>query len=220
MPPGLHRNRYFNKLDFIETSETIRGLPKPAVLKKWRRDGAGSFGLVSPHSDPRQVEPSQLEELAEATRLLEATSVLFRTPPDLVPSSENRAHLHRFFAEMATAELFGSTQRIWEPQGLWEVEEATELSATLGTTCACDPIANDPLGPGSDFFASLPGNRAYFRVSGLGRPQSLLDEYSLEALLTIVDNYDRCWLVFDTVAKFKDATACRKLAQTLTESNG
>jgi uncharacterized protein YecE (DUF72 family) len=219
MPPGLHRNRYFNKLDFIETSETQRGLPKPAVLKKWRRDSAAWFGLVAPVADPRTTDASQLAALAEATRLLDAPSVLFRTPPDLTPSSENRAHIQRFFTEVASQELFGSAQRIWEPQGLWETEEATELCSTLATICACDPITNDPLAPGSEFFASLPGNKAYFRISGLGRPQSALDEYGLEALLEVAQGYERCWLVFDTVAKFKDATNCRKLAQTLVESD-
>lgn len=241
LPSGQRRSRYFDKLSYLEVGGTMFQLPKNSVLKRWRDDTGqgGGFGLLAPqlitHKPGRkgyprskvELSPAQLaqaggfqaselvnesvQSLARATTTVEAEVVLFRSPADFSPSASNRLAMTRFFAEVATPELFGATVRVWEPQGLWEPDVAARLAADMGVLYACDPLSNDPIGPGGpddldpDFFAHLPQDSAYFRLTGLGRARQRFDEYAMAELLELTAAYQRTWIVFAHLDKYPDA---------------
>ncbi len=217
LPPGMRRQALFAKLGFLETTETLASLPRPAVLRRWRREApdAARFGLVVGDSDPQDVSVVQtasftVDAIVDAAATLRADVVLFRTSTSLTPSADNRDRLRRFFAEVAHPDRFADSVVAWEPQGLWEPESAAALCAELGVAYVCDPLTADPLAPGSEFYSELPGNQAYFRITGLGRPQQHLDEQQLDRLLALAAGYPRAWVVFATHAKLKDALAFRR----------
>ena len=235
LPPGLRRNRYFERLPYLEVEGTMFKLPKASVLRRWADETGkrGGFGLLAPQvishkPGPRgyrrggeglsQADLAQaggfratdlvrgaVEALARAAELVRAEVVLFRSPADFTPSASHRDALRHFFSEMAPADRFGDAVRVWEPQGLWEPSMAAPLAAELGVIYACDPISNDPIGDEPDLFARLPQQSAYFRISGLGRGNHRFDDYDLAELLEIVAAYERAWIVFGHPDKYPDS---------------
>jgi len=153
--------------------------------------------------------------VAAAARELDAEAVLFRTPPSFTPSTANRDALRRYFETVAPPGTFGQATLVWEPQGLWELDDAVRLGSEVGLRCACDPLARDPTMPEVDPTEGLPSDAAYFRVTGLGGPQRPLDEGTLEALLLQAERFERCWLVFATLERRADALNCQKLLSAL-----
>lgn len=168
--------------------------------------GAGWFGDTD-------VVKNAVEALAQAAERVNADVVVFRSPADFSPSANNRDRVRRFFTEIAAAERFGETLRVWEPQGLWEPDVAARLASDLDVVYACDPLSNDPIGQDPEFFARLPQRSAYFRLTGLGRARQRFDEYDLSALLETISAYDRVWIVFAHDAKYPDAINLVRLLQ-------
>ncbi len=241
LPPGLRRGRYFERLRYLEVEGTMFKMPKASVLRRWADEAGelGGFGLLAPQvishkpgsggyrrggDGLSQAELAQagsfratdvvrgaVDALARAAESVRAEVVLFRSPADFSPSASHRDALRHFFTEIASAERFGSTVRVWEPQGLWEPETAAPLAAELGVIYACDPISNDPLGEEPDLFARLPQDSAYFRVSGLGRGNHRFDEYALAELMEFAAAYERAWVVFAHPDKYPDSIKLHRL---------
>lgn len=246
LPPGLRRERYFQRLSYLEVSVTRYQAPKLRVLEQWKAEaGTGRFGLLAPQEitdrpgpkgffrDPTPRSPEQLaqagglrktpvveaavQSLAEACAALAAETVVFRTPADFSPSATNRDRLRAFFGEIAPKERFGEAVRVWEPQGLWEPPAAARLAAELDVALACDPLSNDPLHQLEVDFAGLAAPMVYFRITGLGRGQQRFDDYALEPLLDLVPAYERTWVVFAHEYKYPDAIRCRRLLASLAD---
>ena len=241
LPPGLRRARYFERLRYLEIEGTLHGLPKPSVITRWAAEigSDGRLGLLAPevishNPGPRgyprmkvallpeelaqagafrstPVVSQAVEALARVTTALRAEVVLFRSPADFSPSASHRDTLRHFFTEMARADLFGETLRVWEPQGLWEPEVAARLAGDMGVVYACDPLSNDPLALDRAFYASLPHSCAYFRLAGLGRAHHRFDEHAMTELCDLADGYDRTFIVFAHAARYPDALRLQKM---------
>lgn len=85
---------------------------------------------------------------------------------------------------------------VWDPRGIWTPTEAGRVCADLGLVLCTDPLAADDRPPTS----SAP---VYFRISGLGRRQSLTDD-DLEFLqVGLYGGSGFC--ILDTVEMFRDA---------------
>ncbi len=239
LPARLSRQRYYERLAYLETSATLLGVPRPSALQRWRVEGGehGHVGLVAPQTIthrpgpkgyPRHKEPLTPQDLAQAggfrateliqrevTSLVEAVAlagasvVLFRSPPDFAPSMANRDNMRAFFSDLASPERFGTAIRVWEPQGLWEPETAARFAGELGLVLACDPLINDPLGVEPAFYSNLPGDDAYFRVSGMGLGRRRFDDYAMEPLLEAAEAYRRVWIAFAHEGKYPDAIRLR-----------
>lgn len=235
LPMRLSRQRYFQVLAYLETSATLLGVPRASVMQRWRQEAGahGRFGLVAPQTVthrpgpkgyPRHKSPlapaelaqaggfratdlirREVDALAEASAICGAEVVIFRTPPDFAPSAANRDAMRVFFRDIAPAGRFGDAIRVWESQGLWELETAAHFAGELGVVPACDPLTTDPIGVDPDIFGRLPGDDAYFRVTGLGMARRRLDDYALEPLLEAAESYRRVWIAFSHEGKYPDA---------------
>ncbi len=219
LPHGVGWDRYFSKLSFVETSVLSRGPARPSVLTKWRAaaPGPGAFGLVAPPITERPVAlTGGVEPLATAARSLDASAVVFRTPPSFSPSASNRELLREFFADVVPAESFGSAVRVWQPDGLWDVRTALKVATDLGVVLGCDPLVRDQTSDPPDLYASLEVADIYFRVSGLGRGGRRLAAAQVDELTEITSVYERAWVVFATVDSFSDAARFqRTIAETI-----
>ena len=184
----------------------------PRSKRTWSREElwqAGGFRNT-------EVVRTAVATIAEACRELSAGVVIFRSPPDFVPSASNRDTLRAFFESVAPAELFADTLRVWEPMGLWEVLPAARLAVEMGVSLACDPLSANPIDHPEKLLTDLPGDTAYFRITGLGRGTQRYDDYDLEPLLDAVQTYKRTWIVFAHAHKYPDAIRCHRLLATLT----
>jgi uncharacterized protein YecE (DUF72 family) len=235
LPARLPRPRYFQVLTYLETSATLHGVPRPSVMQRWRQEAGahGHYGLVAPQTVTHRPGPKgyprhtnmltpaelaqagsfratelvrrEVEALAEAAAICGAEAVIFRTPHDFAPSAANRDAMRAFFRDIAPAGRFGKAIRVWEPQGLWELETAAHFAGELEVVLACDPLTTDQIGTDRDIFGRLPGDDAYFRVTGLGMARRRIDEYALEPLLEAAESYRRVWIAFAHEGKYPDA---------------
>ena len=240
LPMRLSRHRYFQVLTYLETSATLLGVPRAAVLQRWRQEAGehGRYGLVAPQTITHRPGPKgyprhkstlapaelaqagsfratdlvrrEVEALAQASAICGAEVVMFRTPHDFAPSAANRDAMRVFFRDIAPAGRFGDAIRVWEPQGLWELETAAHFAGELEVVLACDPLTTDQIGTDHEIFSRLPGDDAYFRVTGLGMARRRIDDYALEPLLEAAESYRRVWVAFAHEGKYPDAIRMRK----------
>lgn len=250
LPVRLSRHRYFEVLTYLETSATLHGVPRPSVMQRWRQEAGahGRYGLVAPQTITHRPGPKgyprhkntlapaelaqaggfratdlvrrEVEALAEAGAICSAEAVIFRTPHDFAPSMANRDAMRAFFGDIAPAGRFGDAIRVWEPTGLWELETAASFAGELGLVLACDPLTTDQIGTDREIFGRLPGDDAYFRVTGLGMARRRIDEYALEPLLEAAESYRRVWVVFAHEGKYPDAIRTRRQLQGTGEGQG
>lgn len=244
LPPGLRRKRYFQRLRYLDIRGTRQNIPKNKYLDNWRIEAGthGRFGLYAPQviTDKPQrngysntnirLQPDELaqagwfrdtevvrravQSIADACARLQADVVIFRSPPEFSPSAQNRDRLHAFFTDIAPQDRFGATARVWEPTGLWELGPAARFAASHDLVLACDPLSNDPIDGSRWNPRSLPTSRVYFQITGMGRKQRF-DEYALEPLFDLIDNYDKTWIVFSHTHKYPDAIRCHRLLAAL-----
>lgn len=202
----------FQKLDYLESSSTLENPPRLKVLRQWR-DGlpaSRGFGMLAGQDiaadgfrDTERVRRAA-ELLRSQVDSLDPEVVLFRTPAAFAPSATNRDAMARF---LSTHDL-GDRTIAWDPQGLWEPDQAAAQARSMGVLYAADPLSNDPLGDGPDY-ANM-GPAAYFRITGLGRKHRL-DDFALEDLVDVVSAYTTAWVVFAHPSKYPDALKFRAL---------
>lgn len=241
LPPGLRRKRYFQRLHYLDIRGTRIRVPKNSALDNWRVEAGdnGRFGLYAPQvitdkpgrkgyaQAKKKLSPKNLalaggfrntevvtrsvQSIANACTRVNADIVIFRSPPEFVPSAHNRDTLHAFFNDVAPQELFGDTARVWEPTGLWESASAARFAADHQLVLACDPLSNDPLAGTENSWATLPTSQVYFQITGLGKKHQRFDEYALEPLFDLITRYERAWVVFSHDHKYPDAIRCHRL---------
>lgn len=234
LPERVERERYFEKLNYLELSALFTAPLKQVALAGWAALAPpGAIGLAAPFVLTHRTPPKSnklwphdarggdfrdspqaraaLEGLAAAVSAVQASSVLFKSPPLFAPSAANRDQLRAFFGEIATAESVGAADRVWVPDGLWEPRVAAAFATELGVTVALDPLVVEP-GQPPELYEELEVAAIYFRVSGLGRPSPLGME-RLDDLVALIESYADVPLTiaFDSPARWADAKNLAKL---------
>jgi hypothetical protein len=212
VPQGIAKERYYEVLDYLELAVQLHDPPKPATLRRRRRDAPASvhFGLVVNNFHVGLAAHDALLPVCGDIVNTEAEVVVFHSTAAVTPSEANRDALRRFFEECATPERIGKAHRAWEPHGLWTPETAAKVAADLGLLYVCDPLARDHFAPPPEFFASL-GERAYFRLRGLGGGgRQHFASHELDVLAALCGSYQDAWVVFANPGRFQDAQALRK----------
>jgi uncharacterized protein YecE (DUF72 family) len=232
IPERTDRARYFRELTYLELSAMFAGPLKPSALAMWAELAPpGSLGLVAPWvltqrkppkaaklwphdetvGDFRDSAPGRaaLAQLAAAVQQTRAGYVVFRSPPVFAASAANRDQLKRFFGEVATAEALGA-QRVWVPDGLWDVRTAMTFAKELGVQCAFDPLVRDP-GQPPEVHYDYDVSALYLRISGLGRTGPIRSE-RMDDIVALLEHYEGipATVVFDSPARWVDARNLKK----------
>jgi uncharacterized protein YecE (DUF72 family) len=123
--------------------------------------------------------------------------VLFETPASFTPTASHRQRLSAFFEELER----DGRQLIWAPSGLWSAAERLRICEDLSLVPCWDPLVEEGLPP---------GEQAYLRLQPTagGRP---LSEHQLLELLERLGRYDTVYCIFNTPARFADATRLERL---------
>jgi uncharacterized protein YecE (DUF72 family) len=233
IPDRMDRGRYFAQMSYLELSALFGGPQKPSALTKWAEIAPkDSIGLVAPfpltHRKPpstskawafdatsgdfRASAPGQiaLAALHDAVVAVAAHCVVFRSPPLFAPSATNRDLLKAFFADVCPPELLG-VERVWMPDGLWNVRTAVKLATELGVTCAFDPLVRDP-GEPPEIYEDLDAPRLYLRIEGLGRAGGMRAE-RFDDLAVLLEHYEGrpITVAFASPQRWHDARNFKKL---------
>ena len=217
LPPGMNRGKYFEKLQMLEIATFATSSPSRKVVRGWREKSPSearfsllaSAGLVGDRSFPVDEQAGELTaRLVNACQILEAEAVVFKTPAAFSPSLANHDRMRRFFGEIAGAEVFGKTLRVWEAGGLWEPDTIAKIAGELDLCVAIDPIAQDPLEEYQSFVAEqMARGPAYLRIHGMGISRRRFEPYQLDMLAEMLQDLERSWVIFAHPGKYPDALA-------------
>lgn len=200
---------YAKRFDLLE----LRGLdaanlklaPNAATLRRWRKGVPPSFEfsvVAGPNvgkAKPSEAFDVELAALKETATTLQARVVVVATPADVTPSKLWRDRLAKVWDALPR----DATTVVWEPAGLWELEDAAEQAARWGgVVVAVDPARDEvPAGP-----------VAYGRLRALGGTRA----YSTAALARVAEAIGErrdAYVVFETAGALKEAKTLRGLVR-------
>ena len=199
---------YAKRFDLLE----IRGLdaasakqaPNDATLRRWRKAAPPQFEfavVAGPGLSKVKAGDALEAELAtmlKTATLLEARVLLIATPSDVTPSKLWRDRLEKVLARLPR----DANTIVWEPSGLWEIEDAAEQANKWGVVVAVDPARDDmPEGP-----------VAYGRLRAAGATRA----FSTAALQKVADKIGErrdAYVVFETTNALKEGKTLRALVR-------
>lgn len=209
-PPGP---RYLSTLHFAELGfPTSR--PKPSTLARFRESIPDTFrlSLVVPDSvwqtreGPLRPGPeldSALAWVRAAVAALRPAFVLLATGARLTPGSKDRAWLRAYLEGIGAG-----TQVVWEPGGLWEIEDADRWASETGAICAFDPLMVEPPG----------GPICYARLSAIGGRRRFAEGLLLDALEVVLQSgADDIFVAIRSPNALREAIRMQELARELVE---
>lgn len=202
---------YAKRFDYLEVHARAAGEDAsptpttPASLRKWRKQVPPHFEFgvfLGPHASSLKPSPKLEDEVKyalEAAGALEARNFIIRTPRDVTPAQLYRDRL----AKMRDRFPRDVVNVIWEPQGVWEIEDAAVVAKKLGLVLAVDPT-RDP----------VPANPvAYLRLRALGETRSF-GPSALERILEAVGTNRRdVYFVLETASALTECKQLRSIAQ-------
>ena len=201
--------RYFKDFAFVEIQETHLGVPGMGTLRRWRREAPEDFrfAMLGPREIGQEgfragkVVDAALKNLADVGQELEATMVVFVSPPDLAPSRANKAAVKEFLP--AVRKRFDRV--VWEPPTTWDADEAEDIAESAKVIAARDPLLSG--------LSKKPV--AYYRLPGPAGHKSRYEDPAIEKLgeLAREATHEEVTYVFANVDMFADAKRFRKAAK-------
>ena len=198
---------YAKRFDLLEVHSggaSNDSVPSGTTMRKWRKS-------VPPHFDfsvvagpslarlkPCDALESDLAAALAAIDALQARCFLLPTPADVTPSALWRERMEKVLGRLPR----DATHIIWEPRGVWEVEDAAVAARKWGIILAVD-AARDPV-PG--------GTVAYVRLRAMGETRG----FGTSALERVVDTIGArrdAYVILDTDEALTEAKRLRQIAQ-------
>lgn len=202
---------YAKRFDLLEIrgvdAANLKQAPSAATLRRWRRavPPKFEFSVVAGPSvgklRPGEALDAELGAMLEAVTLLEARVLVVPTPPDVTPSKLSRDR----FAKLLDRLPRDASTVVWEPSGLWELEDASDQAKQWGVVLAVDPSRDDPPA----------GPVVYARL----RMQGAVRSFSAAALTRVAhaiggDRRD-AYVIVETPGALKEAKILRGLVRGL-----
>ncbi len=201
---------YAKRFDLLEIrgfeAASLRLAPNAATLKRWRKavPPQFEFGVVAGPSigklKPSEAFETELTAMLANATMLESRLLIVATPPDVTPSKLWRDR----FAKVLDRLPRDVAQVVWEPSGLWELEDAAVQAKAWGVILSVDPSRD-----------IVPvGNVAFGRLRALGGTRS----YSTAALQKIAEaigGRKEAYVVLETQTALKEAKTLRTLVRAL-----
>lgn len=199
---------YAKRFDLFEVrgfaAKALKQAPSAATLRRWRKGVPPRFEFaVSAGPAVGKLKASaeletELEAMLATATTLEARVLVVPTAPEVTPSTIWRDRLAKLVDRLPR----DASAVVWEPSGLWEVEDAGAFARKIGVTVAVDPSRDEA--PDGPIF--------YGRLRAIGGTRA----YSAAALTKIAANIgDRkdAYVVFETPGALKEAKALRGIVR-------
>jgi uncharacterized protein YecE (DUF72 family) len=180
--------------------------PSLATLKRWRKsvpphfDFAVVAGPALSHVKPSDAVDREIEAACAAIDALQARCFVLRTPPEVTPASVWRERLRKIVDRVP----HDVTHFVWEPSGVWEVEQAAALARSWGVLLAVDPARE----------VVPPGPVAYVRMRALGETRAF-GPVALERIVRAVGARRDVYAILETDSALKEAKRLRGLVKSL-----
>ena len=179
---GARTDAYWNQLNLVELQEDAIDSVRERTLRKWRKEAPDKarFSVVASAALAATgfVGPEALscwEKTCARAALLEAETIILRTPGSFRPTAENRQRLIDFIKSHGQS----APDVAWWAEGLWEgqPEEQMRVCEDAGMTPVVDPLGLDDDEP-------IPGGPTfYWRLLGRRGLRGGFSDYQLEQLV-------------------------------------
>jgi len=178
--------------------------PGLATLRRWRRSVPPSFdfavvgGSLLARVRSGDDAERELEAARAAIDVLHARCFVLRTPPEVTPAAIWRERI----AKLASRFPRDVTHFVWEPGGVWEMQDAAVLARACNVVLAVDPAREDvPMGP-----------TAYLRLRALGATRSF-GTPALERIVAAVGSRRDVFAIIETDSALVEAKRLRSLVR-------
>ncbi|MFO0680218.1 MAG: DUF72 domain-containing protein [Polyangiaceae bacterium] len=204
---------YAKRFDYLEvaiglapksTAKEPRTAPAAATLRKWRKDVPPhfDFGVIAgPAVCALRAGDALEHELAaarSAVDALRARCLILKTPTDVSPAPVWRDRMAKLLDRLPR----DATHVVWQPTGIWEVEDAAVAAKKWGIVLAVDPSREPvPAGP-----------VAYARLRAMGETRSF-GPAALERVATKIGERRDAYVVLETDGALGEAKKLRTLVQ-------
>lgn len=185
--------------------------PGLATLRRWRKSVPPSFDFVvvagAELARVRSGEDAEreLDAAKAAIDVLHARCFVLRTPPEVTPAAVWRERI----AKLASRFPRDVTHFVWEPGGVWEIEDAAVLARACNAVLAVDPAREEVPG----------GPTAYLRLRALGETRSF-GPAALERIVTAVGPRRDVFAIIETDSALAEAKRLRTLVRRLRSGSG
>jgi uncharacterized protein YecE (DUF72 family) len=199
---------YAKRFDLLEVrgadAANLKQAPSASTLRRWRRGVPPSFefavvaGPNLARLKPGEALDTELASMLSAATVLEARVLLLPTPPDVTPSKLWRDRLAKVVERLPR----DASTVVWEPSGLWELEDAAEEAKKRGLVVAVDPSRDEvPAGPVS-----------YGRLRAIGGTRAF-STAALQRVARAIGERRDAYVVIETTGALKEAKTLRALVR-------
>jgi uncharacterized protein YecE (DUF72 family) len=180
--------------------------PSLATLRRWRRDVPPHFQfavVAGPHlarARPTGEADKELVAARQAIDVLQARCFVLPTPPEVTPTVLWRERIAKVIAGLP----HDATHFVWEPHGVWDLEDAATQAHRWGAILAVDPVRE----------AVPAGTVAYVRLRALGETHAF-GPAALERAINAVGARREVFAVVETDSALAEAKRLRRLLRQL-----
>jgi len=199
---------YAKRFDLLEVrgidAANMKLAPTDATLRRWRKAVPRQFEfsvVAGPGVGKLKAGDAletELKALLKTVTVLEARVIVIATSPDVTPGKLWRDRLAKLIDRLPR----DASSVVWEPSGLWEIEDAAEQAKKWDIVVAVDPARDAmPAGP-----------VAYGRLRAAGGTRA----FSTVALHKVADTIGErrdAYVVFETAGALKEGKILRALVR-------
>jgi uncharacterized protein YecE (DUF72 family) len=201
---------YAKRFDLLEVRVAVEGegegAPAPTLqtLRRWRKSVPPAFDfsvVAGPHlsrARPGKAADRELDAARAAIDELQARCFVLRTPPEVTPTALWRERIGKIAAKFPR----DATRFVWEPGGVWEVEDAAEQARSWDATLLVDP-AKDTVPAGAV---------AYVRLRAIGGTRAFASS-ALERIVEAVGPRREVFAIIETDSALAEAKRLRRVVQ-------
>lgn len=198
---------YAKRFDLLEVptgAAGAKGIATVATLRRWRKSVPPHFefaavaGPALAKLAPNDAYEAELAGLLAAVEALQARTIVIATPLEVTPSKVWRDRMQKLVARLP----HDATQIVWEPRGVWEIEDAAVAAAKWGVVLVIDPTRDPvPAGP-----------VAYARLRAMGETRAY-GAAALERVVEAIGDRREAYVVLETTTALDECKCLRALAQ-------
>jgi gamma-glutamyltranspeptidase/glutathione hydrolase len=142
---------YAKRFDLLEVRATVSPkeegggegaiAPTLATLRRWRKSVPPHFTfavVLGPHAGrvkPGAALDQEVDAARRAADALQARCIVLRTPAEVTPAAVWRERIAKVIAKIPRDVI----HFVWEPAGLWELDDAAAQARAWGVVLAVDP---------------------------------------------------------------------------------
>ena len=200
---------YAKRFDLLEVRIALgetreRTEPSLATLRRWRKavpphfDFAVVAGTHLSSAKASDLAKLELDAARAAIDALQARCFVLRTPPEVTPTALWRGRI----AKIVESVPHDVTHFVWEPSGVWELEDAAAQARAYDAVLAVDPAQEAvPRGP-----------IAYLRLRALGATRSF-GSAALERIVQAVGARRDVFTIIETDGALQEGKRLRAIAR-------